>query len=247
MLQSILLLALDRFADYQGERSNIMVRAVGAKVLLNIFDSVDCDQKRQILNLIRDLLSHRSEVADGLAPFAWELRHSFVYWIYLLLEIPEYRQQAFEVFRGTFLELMDRSDEDEVILTLCECLNLLYQEPFFTLDYAKQVNTKLWDLIDNLDDVSYSATKIFTFLTNYLSLVELGELECLLRLKKFFTSRIEGVRKEFYKLETHIFDRSFSIKTAQNYRLLDKPPTLTNIVPWTAIQFLQEIMVEECS
>ena len=35
--QNILLLALDRFADYQGERSNIMVRSVGAKILSSIY------------------------------------------------------------------------------------------------------------------------------------------------------------------------------------------------------------------
>lgn len=49
----------------------------------------------------------------------------------------------------------------------------------------------LWNIIANLDDVSYSATKIFSLLVGYLHLIQIDELDCLLRLKNFFTNRIE--------------------------------------------------------
>lgn len=80
---------------------------------------------------------------------------------------------------------------------------------------------------------------MFALLVNYLHLVEIEELDCLLRLKSFFTNRMAEVRREFYRLEIEILDRNFKLKTPQNYNVLDKEPTLDNIIPWTAIQLMQ--------
>lgn len=57
------------------------------------------------------------------------------------------------------------------------------------------MNNRLWNIIENLDDVSFSATKIFLLLGGYLNLIEIDELDCLVRLKNFFTNRLDQVRQ----------------------------------------------------
>lgn len=67
------MLGLDRFADYQSDKYNLMIREVAARIIADIFDQMSEINKIDMLSITKLMLDYRYVCTNksGLTPFSW--------------------------------------------------------------------------------------------------------------------------------------------------------------------------------
>ena len=88
----MIVLCLDRFADYQTDESIIIVRMVAAEILKNGFKNLNSDQQSKLFKIVKRIFDKDSPIFFNSAgnyakiKFTWEVKHSFLYFLTLLTE-----------------------------------------------------------------------------------------------------------------------------------------------------------------
>jgi hypothetical protein len=88
----MIVLCLDRFADYQTDESLIIVRMVGAEILKTCFKTLTPDQQSKLFKLIKRIFDKDSPIFFNTTgsytkvKFTWEVKHSFLYFLSLFAE-----------------------------------------------------------------------------------------------------------------------------------------------------------------
>jgi hypothetical protein len=136
---SIVVLCLDRFADYQTDESIIIVRMIAAEILKTGFKTLNSDQQAKLFKIIKKIFDRDSPIFFNSAgnyskiKFTWEVKHSFLYFLTLLAE-EEYKQyfpMIFKYFEEPFIKMLGNTQVDEVILCICKILKKFLGEKFF--------------------------------------------------------------------------------------------------------------------
>jgi hypothetical protein len=89
---SMIVLCLDRFADYQTDESIIIVRMIAAEILKTGFKTLTPDQQSKLFKLIKKIFDKDSPIFFNSVgnyskiKFTWEVKHSFLYFLTLLTE-----------------------------------------------------------------------------------------------------------------------------------------------------------------
>lgn len=74
---SLKVLCLDRFADFQSDESNIIVRGKAAETLTKCYLRLQPKQQLTMLQKIKTLLDKEAHI-NGQKNFTWEVKHSFM-------------------------------------------------------------------------------------------------------------------------------------------------------------------------
>ncbi len=86
----MIVLSLDRFADYQTDESLIIVRMVAAEILKTCFKTLNSDEQAKLFKLIKRIFDKDSPIHFNTVgnytkvKFTWEVKHSFLFFLSLL-------------------------------------------------------------------------------------------------------------------------------------------------------------------
>ncbi len=89
---SMIVLCLDRFADYQTDESIIIVRMIAAEILKTCFKTLNADQQSKLFKVLKRIFDKDSPIFFNSTgnytkiKFTWEVKHSFLYFLTLLAE-----------------------------------------------------------------------------------------------------------------------------------------------------------------
>ena len=193
-------------------------------------------QELELLKKIKRVFERDSQIGgnkDG--RFTWEVKHSFLTLINFVTEYPEKQGNVYKFLQESMIKMLFTEQQiDEIVLSICKCFHKFIGQKFFTPREMQRVNEQVWRIVKNLDDISVSTVSALQLLAALFPHYTLNVCSSLAEIRKFFTSKIPEVRKEFYKIMSLLYEKKFSCKNEEERKIIE-----SNIV-----QFLQASVVE---
>jgi len=216
LARQLVIIALDRFMDHSSDRTQIIVRENScqaiAKVLALLFgeDPIIYDR---LFEIVTHFLRRKE----------WEIQIGALYLLKYVANLEEKTcPTIFENFSEKLLRMID--DNDDVMCVLAECFEIFVNKiPFApNIQFFQKMNEGLWNILESLDDISFSNSMVTSVLTSlhqkedYTLLYPKGlsfqkEQENLLAL---FQHKISLVRSSVYTLELSLLN----IAQPSNYK-----------------------------
>ena len=145
--------------------------------------------------------------------FTWEVKHSFLAFLTFLTEYPEHQANVYKLLHESFIKMLIHDQQiDEIILCICKCFKKFIGQKFFGQKEIHKVNEQVWRIVKHLDDISISTISVLELLGSLFPYYNLNVIISLGEIRKFFTSKIPEVRKEFYNIMSLLYAKSFTSK-----------------------------------
>ena len=185
---------------------------VSAEALALCFRELDSKKQAIMLKLIKKTFDRDTPMSGENIKITWQIKHSFLHFLTVLLrQDSKYSKMVCLNYEECFIKMLANDQVDEITLCICQIIEYFIGEAYFTNQKIDRMNRQIWAIVENMDDLSVSARSTLNLLIQLFPYFKLNEGKCIQRLKKFFTSKIDEVRCELYKLISNLYGHKSKI------------------------------------